>query len=104
MSYGITVSLATVAIALLGLVVWVIYAIRSKYDRRRSVGYIIWLGHLLIFGLARLSFDPGHQRAGFELWSSTIRIHGIIQVTSDGLFSLARRHKFSSLVRRAVDE
>ena len=98
MSYCTIASVATAVVALLGLVVWVTYAIRSQHDRRRSVGYIAWLAHVLIFGLACVIFDPGHLKAGFEVWCS-----GVIQVSSDGLFSLARRHKFSSLVRRARD-
>ena len=82
---------------------WVAYAIRSKYDRRRSVGYIAWLAHVLIFGVACVIFDPGHQRAGFEVWCSAVKLHGVIQVSSDGLFSMVRRYKFSSLVRRALN-
>ena len=103
MDYCTIAAAATAAVALLGLVVWVIYAIRSRYDRMRSVGYIVWLVHLLIFGLACVIFDPGHLKAGFEVWCSAVKLHGVIQVSSDGLFSLARRHKFSSLVRRARD-
>ena len=103
MNYCTIASVATAVVALLGLVVWVTYAIRSQHDRRRSVGYIAWLAHVLIFGVACVIFDPGHLKAGFEVWCSAVKLHGVIQVASDGLFSLARRHKFSSLVRRARD-
>ena len=106
MTYCTIASIATAAVAALGLVVWVLYAIRSKYDRRRSIGYIVWLSHVMAFGVACVIFDPGHQKTGFEIWCSAVKLHGVIQVAADGLFSLVRWHKFSSLgsrARRALD-
>ena len=64
MDYCTIASIATAAVALIGLVAWVMYALRSKYDRRRSVGYIAWLAHVLIFGVAcvrRLGASYSHR-------------------------------------------
>ena len=107
MDYCTIASLATAVVALAGLNVWVLYVLTSRHERRRSVGYIVWLVHVLVFGIVCAVFDPGHQKAGFEVWCSAVKLHGVIQVAADGLFSLIRRHKFKSLAdqaRRTLDD
>jgi drug/metabolite transporter (DMT)-like permease len=104
MDYHTLGTIATAVVALVGLVVWALYVKRNRRDRRRAVGNIVWLGHVLVFGVACLVFDPRHLNPRFEVWSSAVRLHGIIQVTADGLFAVARWYRFQSLVRRATHE
>jgi hypothetical protein len=104
MDYRTLGTVATAVVASVGLLVWALYVKRNPSDRRRAVGNIVWLAHVLVFGVACLIFDPRHLDPRFEVWSSAVRLHGIIQVTADGLFTLARWYRFQSLVRRAIHE
>jgi len=97
-------AIASTVVAVIGLMAWILYMRRAPAGRRRAVGNIVWLAHVLVFGVSCLIFDPGHQKAGFEVWCSAVKLHGIIQVAADGLFALARWYRFQSLVRRAIHD
>jgi hypothetical protein len=97
-------AIASAIVALIGLAAWILYMRKAPTGRRRAVGNIAWLAHVLVLGASCLIFDPGHQKPAFEVWCSAVKLHGIIQVAADGLFTLARWYRFQRLVRRAIHE
>lgn len=95
------VQAATWLLALIGLVVWALWARHHPDIRLYAVPPVTWLGHALLFYSLVFMRDAGilvPASLSFMLWSSVLRLHAMILLTGFGVMLLVER--IGLLVRR----
>lgn len=87
------VQAATWLLALVGLVVWALWARRRPDLGLYAVPPITWLGHALIFYTLVFAKDAGLFTAplSFTNWSAVLRLHAVILLSGVGMLLLSRR-------------
>lgn len=87
------VRLASTIIALIGVITWTRFFIRSKEERFLSIAPLTFVFHVLLFDIVMIYREELATSIKFlgdvtliNLWSSVIHIHGLIVITGLGLF------------------
>ena len=77
--------------ASIALIIQIIWAVQNRAYWLRSVPMMLWLAHAVIFYVAVLLFPPEQYVTNYSGWSSLLRLHGYMTVSSLALYRLINR-------------
>jgi hypothetical protein len=84
-----TIQVISFVLAMAGTLGWLIWAVRHRSKWRYAIPPLSWLAHVVLYYACVLFGDL--PAVMVNLWSSAVRLHAVILITSVGLFLLFDR-------------
>ncbi|PNX45529.1 MAG: hypothetical protein BV457_09365 [Thermoplasmata archaeon M9B1D] len=94
-------SVVTLVFAVLGLIVWVYWAIKFKEVWLYAIPPISWI--LDVIFLILIKFFSGNLEF-FHFWSTVVRLHGVILITSGVFTGLIGYSRYKAQKEKIIEE